>query len=209
MRRLHLPFILLLALLAGCRNSSDPLSRREIWKNTPPVISSSGDQQLFYLDSAFLEKFTKIPADTGFIRANLEKIDLTLNEELKLYGKFYKYRFYILDTLNSRGTVKELLLLEEYESDPPYGKHQAVILCIIRNNTVTGSCKLAGITTMPLFTDLTTSVIYRGNHICTRKVERSCSDNQTGSDGLPCKFYSTTENFLIDREHSTLIKLKK
>ena len=211
MKKIILPLVFLTLLIISCRNKNRNIFDENLsyWDNFNQLNYNSKDYQLFSLDSSWYKVHHKTLLDSNFVNHNIQAIDTFLSSELTMYKQFYKYKFYLLDTLKIAKEGTYLLLLEQYRTDPTLDEYDALVMIIISGKKVLTSYHLAHYISSNCYNSIKSSVILDNNRIISRITDLSCSDSQDENGKSPCTRTFTTAEFKYENYYGKFRQTSK
>jgi len=204
-----LPIFLLTLFSCKHETPKDIQSLYEVWKDIDSLTNFSKEYKLFYLDSTWNKKTTRI-VDSNFIKANSDKIDDFLPKGQILNEQGFHYNFFILDTLKKEKNVDYILILGKYlyAVDPVVLNQTHLFLIAVSGNKFISSLDLAHTQANPFENSIKTSVILPGFKIVSRTISKWCSDCVSG-DYIDCSYSKSTEFNIYDKQIERFVAYQK
>jgi len=210
MKTSHCLLIILLLILCSCKHEKqiDIQSLKVVWNDLDSLSNFSKDYKLFYLDSSWNNKATRI-LDSNFIKDNRAQIDEFLPKGKVLNEQGFQYNFYIIDTLQTDNNVDFILIFGKYlyAFDPVVLNQTHLFLIATSGNKFISSLHLAHTKANPFENSITTSVILPGFKIISRTISKWCSDCVSG-DNMDCGWSKSTGFFIYDRKIERFVAYK-
>jgi len=198
-------------ILFSCKHEKpvDIQSLKVVWKDIDSLSGFSKDYKLYYLDSSWNKKSTRI-VDSNFIKANRAQIDDILPKGKFLNEQGFQFNFFILDTLKTEKDVDFILISGKYlyTIDPIILNQSHLFLMAVSGNKLISSFHLAHTQQNPFENSITTSVILPGFKIISRTISKWCSDFVSGNY-RNCSWSKSTGFYIYDHQVERFVSYKE
>lgn len=205
----RITILLLLLGFASCKHRIDPASKESIWADKSSLTGYNFTNKIYYPDSSWVTRTDKVLLDSNFTKRNLRIIDKEFAELLDQYRQLFKYRFYILDTIQYKHSLYHLLILEQYWNIVSIDKSTSLRIIVSSGDSVISSYKLAEKYEANCYSSTTSSIMLPENKIITRSVSTTVSDAEDPDHPALPNSSQVTQFFRFDQQLRQFVSWKK